>query len=289
MQTPKGWGLAVPTADFCAQAAKLMKSLPPANNSAPSNKLPAPVGGTNARALAVCTMDGQVFVAGEGACSAQGALWPVLGALLPQATARRVFANQPAEEGKVYAAAQNHCSVSGAVAACSELVSQRPDEQPWERVARLSGVLAALTGSASVGFDMAAFVKTRKTGELAWATAYSMKAAGALAGTCAEVMELYLQLTSVQLTPAQAARLAAALACKTHAALTPSSDDAVRDMAAHGLVPGVAVFGGESGLVLAAVPKIGGIAFWCPAVSAASGVPVVAREFFKQLFDKFPQ
>ena len=51
----------------------------------------------------------------------------------------------------------------------------------------------------------------------------------------------------------------------------------------------VAVFGGESGLVLAAVPKIGGIAFWCPAVSAASGVPVVAREFFKQLFDKFPQ
>jgi len=291
MTPPKSWGLPVPVADFCAAAAKLMKSLPaPSSNVISSPNLPEVEGmNLNARALAVCTSEGQVFVAGEkAACSAQGAVWPLLQALLPLNVTRSLYANQPSDDTKVASSAQNGCSISGAVAACSVMIDQHPNEEVWDRLAHFSASCSSICGS-NVGFDLAAYSKTKKHSDAAWGTAYAMKGAGSFANNVSDVMELFFQLSSVQLTLPAAARLAAALAdCLNCSVGLPSREEAVNHMKNFGLVKDVPVFGGESGLAIAIAPKVGGIAFWCPAVSSTSHIPIVSREFFKQLFDKYP-
>lgn len=298
MQTPKDWSAPFALADFCAHAAKLVRALPaPAGGSAaPSAALPWGDVGANSRALAVCTMDGQVFTAGDAAaCSAQGAAWPLIEAMLPAAVRASLYTGHSAsagasasEEGAVCTEALHGCCVAGAVAACAALLEQHADERDWERLAQLGAACSTLCGH-SVGFDLAALAKTRRACDLAWATAYAMKGAGAFAASVPDVMDCYFQCGSLLLTVPDAARVAAALAGAGTgtAALLPSAADVVQDMAQHGLVAGTPVFGGESGLVLAVLPGVAGVAFWCPVVSTASSVPVVSREFFKQLFEKF--
>jgi len=287
MSPPKNWGLAIPVADFCVQAAKLMKSVPAPSGASGSPNLPD-VKSANARGLAVCTFDGQVFVAGEAAGpSAQGAVFPLLEAMLPVHVAKNLYANQPGDDGKVSSSAQNGCSISGAIAACSAMMDQRSNEQPWDRLARFGNTCSTICGC-SVGFDMGAYAKSKKHCDVAWATGYAMKGAGTFGNNVADVMDLFFQLSSVQLTLPAAARLAAALADSSYNAVPlPSREEALKDMRNFGLLNGVAVYGGESGLVIAAVPKVGGIAFWCPAVNSASRTPIVSREFFKQLNEKF--
>jgi len=284
MNAPKNWGLAVPVSDFCAQAARLMKSVAAAGNASTSPNLPD-VKNANARALAVCTFDGQVFVAGENAGpSAQGAMWPLLQAMLPQSVTRNLYSNQSGDDNKVATSAQNGCSISGAIAACATMMNQRANEHPWDRIARFSNSCSSICGG-SVGFDLGAYTKTKKTLDVAWATGYAMKGAGSFQNNVADVMDLFFQLSSLQLSLPAAARMAAAIADSSSSGL-PSKDEAMNHMRNFGLVNGVPVYGGESGLVIAAVPKIGGVAFWCPTVNSAR-VPVVSREFFKQLFEKF--
>lgn len=290
LQTPKDWSAPFALADFCAHAAKLLKTLPaPSGGVAPSAALPWGDVGASSRALAVCTLDGQVFAAGEAAaCSAQGAAWPLVAAMLPASVRGALFTGGAgADDARVCTAAPHGCCVAGAVAACAALVEQHADECDWERAARLGAACAAVCGR-SVGFDLAAYAKSRRACDLAWATAYAMKGAGAFAASVPDVMECYFQCTSLLLTVPDAARIAAALAgASTAGTLLPSSSDVVRDMAEHGLVSGAAVFGGESGLVIAVLPGVAGVAFWCPAVSSTTSVPVVSREFFKQLLEKF--
>jgi len=209
-----------------------------------------------------------------------------LQAMLPQNVTRGLYANRQADDNKVANSAQNGCSVSGAIAACSAMIDQRPNEQIWDRLARFAASCSAVCGC-SVGFDLGAYAKTKKCCDAAWATGYAMKGAGSFGNNVADVMDLFFQLSSVQLTLPAAARMAAALADSSSGASLPSRDEALKDMRSFGLVNGVPVFGGESGLVIAAVPKIGGIAFWCPAVNSASRSPVVSREFFKALLEKY--
>jgi len=285
MTAPKSWSLPVPFADFCSAAAKLMKSLPPpSGNVSSSPDLPE---AKNVRALAVCTAEGQVFVAGEAAaCSAQGAVWPLLQAMLPLNVTKGMYANQASEDTKVYSSAQNGCSISGAIAACAAMIDQHPSDQAWDRLARFTSSCSTICGC-SVGFDMAAYAKSKRHCDAAWGTGYAMKGAGAFANNVSDVMDLFFQLSSVQLTLPAAARMAAAIADGTNCSVgLPSRDEAMGHMRSYGLVNGISVFGGESGLVIAAVPKIGGIAFYCPSVNA-SHIPVVSREFFKQLSDKY--
>jgi len=285
MTAPKNWGLSVPIGEFCAQAAKLMKSVSSSGGSV-SPILPD-VKNTNSRALAVCTSEGQVFFAGdEVGPSAQGAIWPILQAMLPQNVTRNLYSNRPSNDSKVSSAAQNGCCLSGAIASCSAMIDQRRNDEPWDRLARFSSACSAICGC-SIGFDMGAYAKSKKYNDIAWATAYAMKGAGAFSNNVADVMELFFQLSSVQLTLPAAARMAAALADSTGSASLPSRDDALKDMQSFGLVSGVAVYGGESGLAIAAVPKVGGIAFYCPSVNTASHQPVVSREFFKALQEKY--
>jgi len=285
MTPPKSWGLAVPISDFCSQAAKLMKSVSVPGNASGSSILPD-VKNANVRGLAVCTSEGEVFVAGDASGpSAQGAVWPLLQAMLPAVVSKGLYGNLAAEEGNVANSAQNGCSISGAIATCSAMIDQRPTDEAWNRLARFSSSCSSICGC-PVGFDMAAYNKSKKYNDLAWATAYAMKGAGAFTNNVADVMDLFFQLSSVQLTLPAAARIGAALADSSSGAPLPSRDEALKDMRSFGLVNGIPVYGGESGLVIAAVPKIGGIAFYCPIVNSSS-VPVVSREFFKLLFEKF--
>jgi len=288
MTPPKSWSLPIPIADFCSAAAKLMKSLPaPSGNVTGSSNLPD-AKNLNVRALAICTAEGQVFVAGDSAaCSAQGAVWPLLQAMLPMNVSKGLYANQPSDDTKVSSAAQNGCSISGAIAACAAMIDQHPNEQAWDRLAHFSNSCSSVCGC-SVGFDLAAYAKSKKQHDAAWATGYAMKGAGAFANNVSDVMDLFFQLSSVQMTLPAAARMAAALAGVSSPSVPlPSKDEAVSHMRNFGLINGTAVFGGESGLVIAASPKVGGIAFYCPAVSPSSHAPVVSREFFKQLLDKY--
>jgi len=289
MTAPKAWSLPIPISDFCSSAAKLLKSLPaPSGNVAISGNLPDEGRNVNARALAFCSAEGQVFVAGENvACSAQGAVWPLLQAMLAMNVSKGLYANQPSDDNKVFSSAQNGCSISGAIAACSALIDQHPNEQAWDRLARITNSCSTICGC-PVGFDMAVYAKTKKSYDAAWGTGYAMKGAGAFANNVADVMDLFFQLSSIQMSLPAAARMAAVLAGATNCSVSlPSKDEAVAHMRNYGLVNGVPVFGSESGLVIAAVPKVGGIAFWCPAVSTSSHIPVVSREFFKQLLEKY--
>jgi len=288
MTPPKSWSLPVPISDFCSAAAKLMKSLPaPSGNTCSSSNLPE-VKNLNTRALAVCTAEGQVFVAGDtAACSAQGAVWPLLQAMLPMNVSKGLYANQASEDNKVSSTAQNGCSVSGAIASCSALIDQHPNEQPWDRLAHICGSFSTICGC-SVGFDMAAYAKSKKCSDVAWGTGYAMKGAGNFTNNIADVMDLFFQLSSMHLTLPAAARMAAVLADGANCSVgLPSREEALSHMKNYGLINGIAVYGGESGLVIAASPKIGGIAFYCPAVSSSTHIPVVAREFFKQLSEKY--
>jgi len=152
---------------------------------------------------------------------------------------------------------------------------------PWDVISSVTGYVSTLIRGA-VGFSMPAYMKAKQGSETIWSQGFELKMRRTLPEGCdvQAVMDLYFQFCSMQVTMEEGARLAAGLAKEAGvAAFASGSCSLLRSK-------NVAAVGGESGLALAILPKVGGIAVYAPELSGDATIPAIAAPVLGGLADK---
>jgi len=152
---------------------------------------------------------------------------------------------------------------------------------PWDVVANVTAFVNGIMHG-NVGFSLPAYLKAKQASESVWGAGFELKMRHSLPDGCdvQAVMDIYFQLSSMQVTMEEGARLAAALAKENGVASFIAGSIS--------LLPGknVAVVGGESGLALAILPKVGGIAAYASELNAEATAPAIAHSAIGSLADK---
>jgi len=152
---------------------------------------------------------------------------------------------------------------------------------PWDVVADVTAYVNGIMRG-NVGFSLPVYMKAKQASESVWSAGFELKLRRVLPEGCdvQTVMDIYFQLSSMQVTMEEGARLAAGLA----------KEDGVASFIANScsLLPGknVAVVGGESGLALAILPKVGGIAAYASELNVDATLPAIAQPAIGGLADK---
>lgn len=213
------------------------------------------------RGCAVCTLDGHVQTHGAGdAVPLAAAVVPALYAYCEHARCA-----PPAAQLAGLDAVR-----TGLVLTAACLRAQDDGRRPWDVTAGFAAFVAGRVRGAGVGYSLAAYLKARGGAEGVWGAAHELRMRRALPDTCdaGAVADMFLQLCSLQLPLDRAARLAASLA---------KDAGVVALAAACSVLKGAPVVGGESGLALALLPKLGGIAVYAPELAADAHTPAIAE------------
>lgn len=299
--SPANWPGSLPAFDvFCKELDEVFDgSLRKSIGGAASASLPA---ATCSAGYAVCTMDGHVHTHGaeSGTFSLQGAVWALLFSMCAPAKAAEYIGKEhvPSSDAAsaVHARAPNPLTRAGGLVLSALSLAEAPGGESWERLDAVVAAASALAGS-PVGYSMSAYAKARKGSENAWANAYALRGAGNLPGNAgvAEVADFFFQVNALQMTAAQAATFAAAVAndgvspktgvktegCFAQTISMTSSMGVARDCQQK--LPSV---GGESGVVLVFIPHVCGIAVFSKEVDAG-GLSLAGSEFVRQIAAKY--
>lgn len=296
---PANWPESLPAFDvFCNELNEIFEAaLGKSGSGSVSTNFPA----TKCSAgYAICTADGHVHTHGAegGALTLQGAVWPLLFALCDPAKAAEYIDKEHASNGitAVYTRAPNALTKAGGLVLSALNLAEAPAGEPWERLEAIAAAASALAGS-TVGYSMGAYTKAKRGSESAWANAYALRAGGNLPGNngVAEVADFYFQANALQMTVAQAATFAAAIAnegvspktgvktegCFEQVISMTSTMGIARDCKQK--IPSVS---GESGVTLMFVPEVCGIAVFSKEVDD-NEVSVVGAEFARQIAAKY--
>jgi len=190
---------------------------------------------------------------------------------------------------------------SGAVLCASMLNSQKPMSERFER---LAGVIGSLTGGAAPGFSYSTFRSERETADRNFALAHYMREVNAVpeGADIFEALDLWLAACSMESNTPALATLGATLA---NGGVCPQTgervftDNAVKSglsmMYSCGMYDysgefafrvGIPAKSGVSGIVMAVIPNVCGIAVWSPRIDE-HGNSVRAVEFLQRLIDTF--
>jgi len=222
------------------------------------------------RGSGVCSLDGHVRSSGtKDAVPLAAAIAPVLFAYCQKnncaPSAHQLASLDAVQAGIVLTAACSKDKINS----------------PWDVIASVTAFTNSLIRG-TVGFSLAAYMKAKQGSENVWSQGFELKMRRALPESCdvQAVMDLYFQLSSMQVTMEEGARLAAGLAKEGGvAAFASGACSLLREK--H-----VAAVGGESGLALAILPKVGGIAVYASELTGDASVPSIAAPVLGGLADK---
>jgi len=262
----RDWPSSLP--DFDSFASSVQSMVSGANvRGAQSRNL---AGLPNERGSAVCSLDGHVRSSGtKEAVPLAAAIAPVLFAYCQK---------------NGCAPSSHHLASLDALQAAIVLTAACAKDKinaPWEVVASITAFVNSLIRG-TVGFSLASYMKAKQGSENVWSRGFELKMRRVLpeGSDVQAVMDLYFQLSSMQVTMEEGARLAAGLAKEGGvASFASGACSLLRDK--H-----VAAVGGESGLALAILPKVGGIAVFAGELTGDASVPAIAGPVLGGLADK---
>lgn len=250
----------------------------------------------DATSVAVRTIDGQLFEAGDAATHAftlqSSAKLVVLAGLLEERGADAVFRVVGKEpSGSSFASLArlethgpgpaNPLVNAGAIALCGQLVGSLSERLGW-----IQGWAERLYGE-SIPIDDKVLASERSTGDRNRSIAYFLKHNGVIRGDVNDTLEVYFSLCSLNARVRQASQLTAVLASGGHApgagyrVLRDETVSAVVSLmatcgmydesGAHLAATGLPAKSGVSGVIVAVAPGRAGIAVSSPRVNAKGG------------------